>query len=90
MCVKLVAQNVKSMIITIAKRVRSLTLPVLTNAAKWRLNHTRMVLIQNHPLHFLEEPPALLRYAQPIYSFGLSVHKKNEWLSEINSYFIYL
>ncbi|MCY8823548.1 hypothetical protein [Bacillus atrophaeus] len=69
------------MIITIAKRVRSLALPALTQAAKWRLNH---------PLHFLEEPPALLRYAQPIYSFGLSVHKKNEWLSEINSYFIYL
>ncbi|KAA6454100.1 hypothetical protein [Bacillus atrophaeus] len=69
------------MIMAIAKRVQKPAFPVLPNAAKWRLNH---------PLHFLEESPALLRYAQPIYSLGLSVHKKNEWLSEINSYFIYL
>lgn len=65
-CVKLAAQNAKSMIMTIAKRVRKPALPVLPYAAKWRLNH---------PLHFLEESPALLRYAQPIYSLGLSVHK---------------
>lgn len=66
-CVKLAAQNAKSMIMTIAKRARKPALPLLPNAAKWWLNH---------PLQFLEESPALLRYAQPIYSLGFPFIRK--------------